>query len=35
VHGEYDAQQAFKEKLLTHGFNNIEIPEREDSFDLT
>jgi metallo-beta-lactamase family protein len=35
VHGEYDAQQAFKEKLLAHGFNNIEIPEREDSFDLT
>jgi metallo-beta-lactamase family protein len=34
VHGEYDAQQAFKEKLIAIDFKNIEIPEKGDSFDL-
>jgi metallo-beta-lactamase family protein len=27
VHGEYEVQQAFKERLLRKGFNDIEIPE--------
>ena len=27
VHGEFDAQQALKERLFHKGFNNIEIPE--------
>jgi len=27
VHGEYDVQQAFKERLLKKGFSDIEIPE--------
>ncbi|HMH21985.1 MAG TPA: MBL fold metallo-hydrolase [Puia sp.] len=27
VHGEYDVQQAFKERLLKKGFADIEIPE--------
>ena len=28
VHGEYDVQQAFKDRLLRKGFLDIEIPER-------
>ncbi len=28
VHGEYDVQQAFKQRLLKKGFTDIEIPER-------
>jgi metallo-beta-lactamase family protein len=35
VHGEFDAQEGFKEKLITLDYKNIEIPERGDSFDLT
>lgn len=35
VHGEYDAQKAFKEKLIENGFNNIEIPDKGESFELT
>lgn len=27
VHGEYDVQQAFKERLLKKGFSDVEIPE--------
>jgi metallo-beta-lactamase family protein len=27
VHGEYDVQQAFKERLLKKGFTDVEIPE--------
>ena len=34
VHGEYDVQQVFKEKLHTAGFANVEIPDRHQSFDL-
>jgi metallo-beta-lactamase family protein len=26
VHGEYNVQQAFKERLLKKGFTNVEIP---------
>ena len=32
VHGEYDAQKSYKEKLLAIGYNNIEIPEKGESF---
>ena len=28
VHGEYDVQQAFKQRLINKGFLNIDIPER-------
>jgi metallo-beta-lactamase family protein len=28
VHGDYDVQQAFKERLLKSGFMDVEIPER-------
>jgi len=28
VHGEYDVQQAFKQRLVRKGFFDIEIPER-------
>jgi len=34
VHGEYDVQQVFKEKLYAAGFKNVEIPDRHQSFDL-
>jgi metallo-beta-lactamase family protein len=27
VHGEYDVQQAFRERLLHKGFSDVEIPE--------
>ncbi len=30
VHGEYEAQMAYKKHLETRGFNNIEIPEKGD-----
>lgn len=32
VHGEYEAQQAFKTRLNGVGFNNIDIPQTGDSF---
>jgi hypothetical protein len=28
IHGEYDVQKAFKERLLRKNFMDIEIPER-------
>jgi len=34
VHGEYEVQLNFKEKLHAAGFKNVEIPERHQSFDL-
>lgn len=34
VHGEYDVQQIFREKLLAQGFPNIEIPERHQEIEL-
>lgn len=34
VHGEYDAQQTFADKLKRKGFNDIEIPSLHQSFDL-
>jgi metallo-beta-lactamase family protein len=30
VHGEYETQLHYKEKLLDAGFKNITIPERGD-----
>jgi len=35
VHGEYDVQQAFKDRLLKKGFADIEIPERHYEIGLT
>ena len=34
VHGEYEVQQEFKEKLKEVGFKNVEIPEELQSFKL-
>lgn len=34
VHGEYDVQLVFKEKLAAIGYQNIEIPERHQEFEL-
>jgi metallo-beta-lactamase family protein len=34
VHGEYDVQEAFQEKILEKGFNSVEIPERHQEFIL-
>ena len=27
VHGEYEVQQAFRDRLMRKGFNDVEIPE--------
>ena len=35
VHGEYDVQIAFKNRLLKKGFNDIEIPERHYEIGLS
>lgn len=32
VHGEYEVQMAFREKLLNVGFKNVEIPEQGQHF---
>lgn len=34
VHGEYEVQKIFKEKLNVAGFKDVEIPERHQEFDL-
>lgn len=34
VHGEYEVQSIFKEKLQAAGFKNVEIPERHQEYDL-
>lgn len=34
VHGEYETQQAYAEKLKAEGFNNIVIPEKAETFEL-
>ncbi|WP_293300500.1 MBL fold metallo-hydrolase [Pedobacter sp. UBA4863] len=34
VHGEYEVQLNFREKLNAAGFANVEIPSRHQSFDL-
>ena len=35
VHGDYDVQQVFREKLIAHGYQNVEIPERHQEFGLS
>ena len=35
VHGEYDVQQAFKNRLLEKGFSDVEIPELHSERDLS
>ena len=35
VHGEYDVQQAFRERLIKKGFMDVEIPERHYEIGLT
>ena len=34
VHGDYDAQLVFKEKLQENGFRDIEIPEQGNVAEL-
>ncbi len=34
VHGEYDVQQAFKDRLLRKGFTDVEIPSRHSEIGL-
>ncbi len=35
VHGEYDVQQDFKQRLISKGFADVEIPERHYEIGLT
>lgn len=34
VHGEYDVQQNFREKIIAKGYKNVEIPDRHQEFIL-
>jgi metallo-beta-lactamase family protein len=34
VHGEYNVQQAFRERLINKGFKDVEIPERHSETEL-
>lgn len=34
VHGEYDVQQSFRNRLIDAGFKNVEIPERHQQIEL-
>jgi metallo-beta-lactamase family protein len=34
VHGEYNVQEAFKQKILEKGFTSVEIPERHQEYIL-
>lgn len=34
VHGEYDVQQHFREKILAKGFNDVEIPYQHQKIEL-
>lgn len=34
VHGEYDVQQAFQDKIMEKGFSSVEIPDRHQEFIL-
>lgn len=34
VHGDYDVQQVFRDKLIAKGFLNVEIPDRHQEFEL-
>jgi len=35
VHGEFEVQQDFKQRLVRKGFNDVEIPERHYEIGLT
>lgn len=35
VHGDYDVQQVFREKLIAKGYQNVEIPDRHQEFTLS
>lgn len=35
VHGEYDVQKTFSDRLNQKGFHNIEIPEQHQQYDLS
>ncbi|WP_379087545.1 MBL fold metallo-hydrolase RNA specificity domain-containing protein [Pedobacter sp. UC225_65] len=35
VHGDYEVQQVFREKLLAKGFKDVEIPDRHQEFTLS
>lgn len=34
VHGEYEVQQTFRNKLLSKGFSQVEIPDMHQSFEI-
>jgi metallo-beta-lactamase family protein len=34
VHGEYDVQQNFRERLIRKGFRDVEIPDMHQAFGL-
>jgi metallo-beta-lactamase family protein len=34
VHGEYDVQQKFRDRLNQRGFSAVEIPERHQQIEL-
>ncbi len=34
VHGEYEVQQKFRERLVRKGFEDVEIPEQNESFGI-
>jgi metallo-beta-lactamase family protein len=34
VHGEFEAQSAFKERLVRNGFTSVEIPQMHETFEL-
>jgi metallo-beta-lactamase family protein len=34
VHGEYETQKIFAEKLIEKGYLNIEIPQKGETFNL-
>ncbi|MEJ7823003.1 MAG: MBL fold metallo-hydrolase RNA specificity domain-containing protein, partial [Chitinophagaceae bacterium] len=34
VHGEYDVQQDFQQRLISKGFADVEIPERHSEVGL-
>ena len=35
VHGEYETQQKYRERLLQEGYKNVSIPERGELVELT
>jgi len=34
VHGEYEVQQKFAQRIINHGFKNVNIPEYHQEFQL-